>query len=133
MLFFPYRYVFIFWKFMLLNFIFHDYLAHIFDFPLQSENGGFSAWEPQRAYGWLEVSFHKNAERIPSEALFGIFPWCWISSKLHPHVTVLYAVSFDRNSTQRSSLRTPSLRESENFSIIVLTYKCKSKWSRISI
>lgn len=24
---------------------------------LQSSNGGFPAWEPQRAYAWLEVTF----------------------------------------------------------------------------
>ena len=26
-----------------------------YPFQLQSSNGGFSVWEPQRAYRWLEV------------------------------------------------------------------------------
>jgi len=28
---------------------------------LQSSNGGFPAWEPQRAYRWLEVRKYSNA------------------------------------------------------------------------
>lgn len=49
-------------EFMQLNFIFHDNSVHMFNSPMQSENGSFSAWEPKRAYTWLEVSSWMNAD-----------------------------------------------------------------------
>ena len=72
---------------------------------MQSSNGGFPAWEPQRAYRWLEVTSPINLLIFPN-----LFQNHYVKLRTHSHIFVSY---FCRSSTPQSSLKILLLRESK--------------------